>query len=131
MLKRKRIPEELEDAHAAFESVLANVERAKERLVAAVPSSRMPGRPLGEALADYEDGLSAARAGMDGWRRPETEDEWSACSAGLDEAIALAERFRLETPDLPFDALMFALQDLMVPLEAFELAARGWRKLRR
>ena len=131
MLKRKRIPPELEAAHEAFEAVLAHVEQAKERLVAAVPSARMPGRPLAEALAEYEDGLAAAREGMPAWRRPETERDWSACSAALDEAVAAADRFRLETPDLPFDALMFALQDLMVPLESFELAARGWRKLRR
>jgi hypothetical protein len=131
MLRRKRIPQELEDAHAAFEVVLGHVERAKERLVAAVPSARMPGRPLAEALFEYEDGLAAAREGMPAWRRPETEAAWSPCDAALREAADAAERFRLETPDLPFDALMFALQDLMVPLEAFEVAARGWRRLRR
>lgn len=131
MLKRKRIPAELEEAHAAFETTLGHVERAKEHLVAAVPSARAPGRPLAEALAEYEDGLGEARRSMPGWRRSETEAEWDSCDRALDEAVAAAERFRLETPDLPFDALMFALQDLMVPLEAFEVAARGWRRLRR
>jgi len=131
VLKRKRIPPELEDAHRAFESAIGLVERAKEALVEAVPSARAPGRPLAEALVDYEDGLAEAARAMPGWRRPETEGDWAACDAGLREAAALAERFRLETPDLPFDALMFALQDLMVPLEAFEVAARGWRRLRR
>jgi len=49
MLKRKRIPAELEEAHAAFEAALAHVERAKEGLVSAVPTARAPGRPLAEA----------------------------------------------------------------------------------
>ena len=131
MLKRKRIPPELEEAHGAFEATLAHVERAKEGLVTAVPSARAPGRPLAEALADYEDGLALAKRAMPGWRLEETASEWGACDAAIDEAVASAERFRLETPDLPFDALMFALQDLMVPLESFELADRAWRKLRR
>jgi hypothetical protein len=131
MLKRRRIPAELEGAHAAFEATLARVERAKEDLVSTVPSARAPGRPLAEALADYEEGLAAATAAMPGWRRPETEEPWAACDAALGEALALADRFRLETPELPFDALMFALQDLMVPLDAFETAALAWRKLRR
>ena len=131
MLKRRQIPPELEEAHAVFESTLSLVERAKEDLVSSVPSARAPGRPLAEALADYEEGLAAAKAGMAGWRRGETEAPWAACDAGLDEAVELAERFRLETPELPFDALMFAMQDLMVPLDAFESAARAWRKLRR
>lgn len=131
MLKRKRIPPELEEAHAAFEAALARVERAKEDLVATVPSARAPGRPLAEALVDYEEGLAEAAGAMPGWRREETEAQWAACDAALGEAAALAERFRLETPELPFDALMFALQDLMVPLDAFETAAHAWRKLRR
>ena len=131
MLRRRRIPPELEDAHAAFEAILARVERAKEDLVSAVPSPRAPGRPLAEALADYVEGLEKARA-MPTWRRPQTESEWTACDAALGEAVAAAERFRLQSPeDLPFDALMFALQDLMVPLDALEVAAHAWRRLRR
>src|SRR5438045_2183190 len=112
MLRRKRIPPELEEAHAAFESTLGHVERAKEQLVAAVPSPRRPGRPLAEALVDYEDGLAAARRVSRGWRVPRTEDAWAACDRALDQALEAAEHFRLETSDLPFDALMFALQDL-------------------
>ncbi|HXJ65687.1 MAG TPA: hypothetical protein VNN79_18170 [Actinomycetota bacterium] len=131
MLKRRRIPPELEAAHAAFEATLGRVERAKEDLVSAVPSARAPGRSLAEALADYEEGLREAKRTMPGWRRAETERDWAACDRGIDEAVGLAERFRLGTRELPFDALMFALQDLMVPLEAFEQAVRGWRRLRR
>jgi hypothetical protein len=131
VLRRRRIPPELEDAHASFGEALARVERAKEQLVSAVPSARAPGRPLAEALAEYEEGLASASEAMPGWRRPEVEAEWTACRSALEEAKAAAERFRLETPDLPFDALMFALQDLMVPLEAFEVAEARWRRLRR
>jgi hypothetical protein len=131
VLRRKRIPPEHEAAFAAFQESLASVERAKEHLVSAVPSSRLPGRPLADALGDYEDGLASAREAMPGWRGSEVEAEWESCSKALAEAIDAARRFRLETPELPFDALMFALQDLMVPLEAFELAAIRWRRLRR
>ncbi|HEY7283251.1 MAG TPA: hypothetical protein VID47_16840 [Actinomycetota bacterium] len=132
MLRRRRIPPELEDANVAFEETLARVERAKEALVSAVPSARAPGRPLADALADYEDGLAQAKGTMPAWRRPQIESEWTACDGALRDAVSAAERFRLETPeDLPFDALMFALQDLMVPLDAFEAAAHAWRRLRR
>jgi len=131
VLRRRRIPPELEDAHASFGEALAHVERAKEHLVSAVPSARMPGRPLAEALAEYEEGLASAAEAMPGWRRPEVEAEWTSCRSALEEATGGAERFRLQTPELPFDALMFALQDLMVPLEAFEVAAARWRRLRR
>jgi hypothetical protein len=68
---------------------------------------------------------------MPGWRRPQVDAAWVACAGSLDEAGSAAERFRLDAPDLPFDALMFALQDLMAPLDAFEVAARDWRRLRR
>ena len=68
---------------------------------------------------------------MPSWRAPVVEEQWEACRAALDRAQALAERFRLDTPDLPFDALMFALQDLMEPLDAFEAAAVRFRRLRR
>jgi hypothetical protein len=131
VLRRKRIPPELEEAFAAFLESLARVERAKELLVSAVPSPRLPGRPLADALGEYEDGLASAREAMPGWRGPDVEAEWESCSEALADAIDAARRFRLETPELPFDALMFALQDLIVPLEAFEVAAVGWRRLRR
>ena len=33
---------------------------------------------------------------MDAWRPPDVEPEWEACSRGLDEALALADRVRTE-----------------------------------
>lgn len=105
---------------AAFAPVLALVERAKEDLVAAMPSPRgIPGVPLGEALLRFEEGLRSAAAEMDGWRGTEIEDPWHGCRLGLDESLRRAERLRLDAPVLNYEGLVAELGDLMGPLEVF------------
>ena len=105
------------------------MEEAKDALVSALPTARLPGRPLAEALADFEDGLRQAQAGMPAWRRPLLEREWVACHAGVEAALRGAERLRLEAPDLSFDQLAFMIQDLIAPLQAFESASERVRSV--
>jgi len=131
VFRRRRIPPELDAPYAAFLGVLREVEAAKEALVSVVPMARRPGRPVADGLAEYERGLAAAGAAMPSWRADPVGEEWEACRAGLERAAELAERFRLEARELPFDTLMFTLQDLMAPLEVFEETATRFRRLRR
>lgn len=132
MFHRKQLPEELRGPYAAFEAIVPPLERAKAALTESVPGARLPGRPLAETLLEFEEGLHEVRAGMDAWRVPEVEETWTASGAGLDGALGMAERLRLEA-DVPvgFEALVGTIQDLIAPLEAFEAAAARFRSLRR
>lgn len=131
MLRRRRMPPELEGAYAAFGAVLEEVEPAKAALTEVMPTTRLPGRPLPDALSTFEEHLARAADAMPGWRRPELDAQWRACEAGVGEARARAERFRREAPDLGgFEGLIWAVEELLEPLEAFEAAERRFRDLR-
>jgi hypothetical protein len=68
---------------------------------------------------------------MPGWRRAETETEWRACTAGIDEALTRARRLRQDAPDLGgFEGLIWAIERLLDPLEPFTGAAERFRSLR-
>ena len=57
---------------------------------------------------------------MPAWRTPELEPEWIACEQGLDEARDRARRFREDAPELGgFEGLIWAVEQLMAPLDAF------------
>ncbi len=107
------------------------IDRAKDSLTAAVPGTRVPGRPLADAVLGFEDGLAEARAGMAAWRAPEVEAEWRACDDALSEAGSRAENLRLDA-DTPigFEALIGAIGDLLEPLDRFEAAGERFRALR-
>ncbi|HEX7247740.1 MAG TPA: hypothetical protein VF351_06535 [Actinomycetota bacterium] len=131
VFRRKRLPERLASAHAAFEAVLAEIEPAKQALTEVMPTTRLPGRPLPDALGEFEDRLRHARDLMPGWRRDETVTAWSACSDGIDEALARAGRLREGAPDLGgFEGLIWAVEHLLDPLEPFRAAAERFRSLR-
>ena len=102
------------------------VEAAKDALTAARPSGRGEGVPLAEAVAGFEEGLTAAAAAMSGWRGQDLEDRWSACEAALAESARRAEALRLAA-DLPegYDRLYAVLGSLLDPLEAFEDAVEA------
>jgi hypothetical protein len=113
----------------AFEATLRPVEQAKEAVVDALPRARNPGRPLADAILEFEERLREGAASMDGWWHPSVAERWDQCRRGIDEALRGAERLRLEAPELSFDQLSFTLQDLIAPLEPFEGAAREFRAL--
>jgi hypothetical protein len=112
--------------------VLREVEPAKAALTDCMPSTRMPGRPLPDALMDYESHLRRARELMPDWRRPETEAVWDVCVRGIEDALAFARRLREEAPDLGgFEGLLGTVEALMDPLAPFEAASARFDELRR
>ncbi|HZD81066.1 MAG TPA: hypothetical protein VE646_13640 [Actinomycetota bacterium] len=132
ILRRKRLPPELKERFEGFRAAVEPLEEAKAALPPAVPTTRLPGRPLAEVLLEYEVGLDRTAERMNAWRAPEVQGEWDACWAGLREARAMAERLRTQAPDLGgFEGLIGVLGDLLAPLEAFEIAAERFRSLRR
>lgn len=131
VFRRKRLPPDLAEAFEAFERVLAEIEPAKHALTEVMPTTRMPGRPLPDALSEFTDRLERARRAMLGWRRPETEEAWSECAAGIDEALGRVRRLREDAPDLGgFEGLIWAVESLIDPLEPFREAADRFRSLR-
>ena len=131
-LRRRRQPEALRAPARAFDDLLPALERAKAALADAVPGTRLPGRPLAEALWAFEAGLRQVEQRMATWRSPEVETEWIAADTGLAEALRLAERLRIGS-DEPrgFEELIGVVGGLLAPLEAFEAAADRFRELRR
>lgn len=129
-MRRRRLPPELEASYAAFVLVLDEVEPAKAALADVMPTTRMPGRSLPDALIEFEERLRRAGDQMPGWRVGPLQDEWSACATGLDAALARARSLREDAPDLGgFEGLIWAVERLMGPLEAFAGAAARFRSL--
>jgi hypothetical protein len=130
ILRRKRSSPEVQSSFAAFREVLAHLEPAKAALTEVMPTTRMPGRPLPDALAEFEEGLDRSRPLMAAWRAPAIEPEWIACERGLTEARDRARRFREDAPELGgFEGLIWAVEELMAPLDAFAAAAERFREL--
>lgn len=132
MFRRRHLPPQLERPFEAFRALLGPLERARSVLTEAVPTTRLPGRPFAEVLAEFDELLRGVEPAMAGWRATELEHEWSACSRGLHEALTLAERVRLEaTGPVGFEGLIGTIGDLLAPLDAFAAAAERFRDLRR
>jgi hypothetical protein len=131
VVRRRRLPASLEPAHAAFESLIPPLERARDALMTSVPRTRLPGRPLAESLAEFEQELRVVRSGMPAWRAPEVERVWRDASDGLDSAAALAERVRTDAigPE-GTEQLIGLIGELLAPLDAFRAAAERFRELR-
>lgn len=132
VFRRRRLPSHLGAPFEAFEGLVPILERAKSALTESVPSTRLPGRPLAETLWEFEEGLRAVEERMSAWRVPEVEAQWNAALDGLREALALAERFRVEAPEpAGFEGLIGLIGDLLAPVEEpFEQAAERFRSLR-
>jgi hypothetical protein len=128
----RRLPKRLLPALEGFRDVLGHVERAERALTDAVPTTRLPGRPLAESLLVFEDELSAAEQSMPAWRADELEDEWRSCSDAIAAARHQAERLRLAggSPE-GFESLVGAIGDVLAPLDAFGRAADRFRGLAR
>jgi hypothetical protein len=132
MFRRHKMPESVRSALEGLRDVVGHVEAAKDAMTSTVPSTRLPGTPLAEAIAEFEDHLGRARELMPGWRHPEVEEEWLACEAGIGESLERAELLREDPPELGgFEGLIWVVDQILAPLEAFEAAAERFRTLRR
>jgi hypothetical protein len=132
VLRRKRLPAELQPSLEAFRAVVEEVEAAKSVMTSTVPTTRLPGTPLPDALLDLEAHLGRARDRMPAWRHPAVETEWRACGEGIEESLRRASTLRAEAPELGgFEGLIWAVDQVLAPLEAFEAAAERFRSLRR
>jgi hypothetical protein len=131
VIRRKELPPELQPAFRAFSEVVDAIEPAKAAVAEVLPGTRLPGRPLNDALAEYRAGIERARAGMDGWRRPEVEAEWQACAAALDLAVARSRALASQKDDPDgFEGLLWTVQGLIEALDPFVAAAERFRSLR-
>lgn len=129
-LRCRRLPPELEAPFAGFCRVLEQIEPARAALTEVMPTTRLPGRSLPDALSEFEEGVARARTLMPAWRAEATESSWVACDNGIDEALRRARRLREEAPELGgFEGLIWAVEELMGPLEVFASAAERFRDL--
>lgn len=107
----------------------AEVERAKDALVAAVPASRREPEPLTTSVLAFEEGLAAALMALEAWdgAPPHLRER---CRTAIEEASRRSESLRLQAPSLEFEGLVLVLGDVIAPLDALgdvehELARRG------
>jgi len=132
MIRRKRLPEELEGSLASFRGIVEHLEAAKDAMTGTVPSTRSAGTPLAEGILELEQRLAAAQELMPAWRHPDLEDEWIACDAGIRESLDRARQLREDPPELGgFEGLIWAVDQVLSPLESFEAAVERFRNLRR
>lgn len=125
---RRSLPPELRSVHGAFEEILEILEPAKARLTQVIPTTRVPGRPLDEAAREFGEALDRASARMATWRHPDVEGVWRACDEGLRRARGRVGTLTGE-PD-GFEGLIWAVEQLLDPLEPFADAARRFSDLR-
>ena len=130
--RRKKLPDELQGSLMSLREVVAEVEAAKDVMTSTVPSTRSAGTPLAEGILELEQRLVVAQELMPRWHHPELEDQWRACDDGIRESLERARRLREDPPALGgFEGLVWAVDQLLEPLEAFEAAAERFRTLRR
>lgn len=129
-IRRKR-PAASVPGYQPFREVLRFVEVAKADLTAVMPTTRLPGRPLDDALAEFESSLAAALVRLPSWRTPQVEDQWLAVRAGIEASLARSRAVRVRPPELgTFERLVWLVGELLAPLEAFEQAAGRFNELR-
>lgn len=132
MIRRRTLPPELVPVELAFHAMLDQVEPAKAGLADVLPGTRMPGRPLSDALEEFEAALVRARHLMAEWRAPEVEEAWEATDRGLAEALERTRRARERDRDPEgFEALLGLVESLLDPLDPLSVAEAAFRGLRR
>jgi hypothetical protein len=132
VFRRRVVRDDLREPLDGLRAVVTEVEAAKDVMTSTVPSTRLPGTPLAEAIAAFEDHLGRARVLMPTWRHLDVEEEWLGCEAGIEESLARAAQLREAPPELGgFEGLIWVVDQVLAPLEAFEAAAERFRTLRR
>jgi hypothetical protein len=132
VFRRRKLPRSLTLALESLRETVIEIERAKDAMTSTVPTTRLPGTTLPDALLELEEHLNGAKERMPSWRHPEVEVQWRDCSDAIDESIQRAANLREEAPDLGgFEGLIWAVDRILEPLEAFEAASERFRSLRR
>jgi hypothetical protein len=132
VFKRRKLPGDLVAPLAGLRAVVGEIEAAKDALTGTVPSTRSPGTPLAEGILELEGRLATAQTLMPAWRHPDVEQEWRGCDEGIRESLDRSRRLREDPPELGgFEGLIWVVDRLLEPLEAFEAAADRFRTLRR
>jgi hypothetical protein len=130
--RRKELPAELVEPYAAFLRVLDEIEPAKSGVADVLPSTRLPGRPLKDAVSEFRERLARASIAMPTWRCAAVETEWAACAEGLAQARDRADRvLSLDEDPIGFEGLLGTVEQLMDPLDPFVAADERFRALRR
>jgi hypothetical protein len=127
--RRAAASAEIVGAAAKFRLVFERINDARDSLLLGVPSGRAPLLPLAEALAGFEAGLATASEEMPEWRTADLEPEWLACRSALDRAMTAAEGLRLGESPQGYEAMAPLLDEVLEPLDAFDAAARRFRRL--
>jgi len=130
--RRKELPASLAAPFAAFHAVVDEIEPAKAGIADVLPSTRLPGRPLHDAVEAYLVRLRRALALMPDWRCPEVDDIWLQCMEGLALGLERAERLLgMDQDPVGFEGLLGTVEQLMDPLDPFATAEDRFRSLRR
>ncbi len=130
--RRRELPADLRAAEHAFHAVLDLVEPAKAGMADVLPSTRMPGRPFGHALAEFVQRLEEAKHAMISWPDGALQRSREGCDASLQEALDRAHRISSEGAEVEgFEALLWLVESLLDPLEPFAEAELAFRDLRR
>ena len=83
-------------------------------------------------MAEFVARLTRARDLMPAWRRPELEDEWSACADGVAIALDRATQLRDDAYEASgFGSLVGLVEGLLDPLEPLAQAEDRFASLRR
>ena len=131
IFRRKRLPPSSRRRTRRSSACSRKIEPAKEALTEVMPTTRLPGRPCPTRWPSSPSASSALGRRCRPGDARRSEREWLACAAGIDEALGRARRFREEAPDLGgFEGLIWAVEELLGPLEPFEAAAERFRSLR-
>jgi len=127
--RRRATDPALVEARAAFRRVTSLLDSAQRALLAAVPTSRDQGVPLGQALGAFLSGLAETDVAMQAWRTLAVEPLWERCHTALAQARAAAERLAGDAARTPlgFEALNARLGDVLSPLEEFADVAAALR----
>ena len=117
-----------DEIRRAFGATAALVDEAQRALIAAVPTSRHRGIPLGEALSAFGASLDAVDTRMPAWRHETTAHEWTKCSEGVEESRRQAAALQRANAGFTFEQLNAVIGDVLYPLEVFADAERELRR---
>lgn len=131
MLRRKRMPAELQPAYQAFLSQAERVEQARSALLSCLPVGRVDPAPVPVGLDLLRDELDAVSGQLDMWRHDVIADHWTSCSSAILQTLAaLPAAYHAAAHSTELEELLGAVSDVVEPLDAWHDAERAWLALR-